>query len=765
METENKDNKDIATQMTEEERIVEAGLLHQQKTEQNTEDSSLQQSDKDEEALTKSVKLEYETLAKPEIGHVEEQSEVVHSVPEDIAKDEKSDSNRETPSEEGSVSAELPADITAEQEENEDGSVVLPTQEQKEEQKEDDVEEKLIKRGRKKKEELLSEDTTASKDVPPVEQTDAPLVIAEQLSLMQIEELNLLTQQVLEHDDFHKIKEAFLLLRNRYEQLEDEFEQNSLISISEKSKTDQVSEEDIVPIDTSETSNEIDELKNQFSIFKGHLKKYSFLRKQHGERIEAEKIRNYELKKQILEELKQLIESEETLQKTWEDFKRLQQQWKEIGQVPPNQSQDLWNSFNHLVDMFLDKVKINRELRDLDYKKNLEAKIEICEKIEDLFIEESIDNAFKRLRDLQTLWRETGPVPSDKREEINERFANSIEKLIQKRRDIYESFRQQLEQNLELKKALVVKIKDVNEQDLTTPKAWIKKTEEVEELMKMWKTIGPVHKKYNEQIWQEFRQEMSRFFEEKKQYFKKMKDEQMENYNKKLLLCKQAETLQESNEWKKTTAELISLQNEWKTIGHVPHRYSDTIWKRFRQACDGFFNRKQEYFSNLDKNEEVNLKAKQELIEQMVAYEFGDDNKENLKFIKDFQRKFFDIGRVPIKQKDEIQKKFQSAVDSLLEKLNIDKVEKRKFDLKEKYQNMSDTPAGQAGMKKEVFGISSKINKLESDIQLWENNIEFFAKSKNADLLTKEFREKIEKGKADLLILKEKQKMLKNMMK
>ncbi len=609
------------------------------------------------------------------------------------------------------------------------------------------------KRGRKKKEEPGTDSPEVSHEIIEI----PPLVTREELVAFDLKQLIEKTEEVLENEDFAGVKAAMILIRNRYDEIEHEIENQVLVIETEPKSED-------VPEVSEETSGEKNVFNEQKELFSKLLNKYSRIRKQHIEKLEAEKLRNYDLKKQILEELKQLIESEETLQKSWEDFKRLQQQWKEIGHVPPAQSQDLWNSFNHLVDLFLDKVKINRELRDLDYKKNLETKLEICEKIEELLLDESIDNAFRRLGELQTLWRETGPVPSDKREEINARFSASIEKLKEKRKEYYFQFKEELEHNLEVKTALVVKIREINEQEISSAKVWGTNSDAVDELMKLWKNTGPVPKKHNEEIWKEFRQEMNKFFAEKKAFFGKLKDELLENYNRKQLLCKQAESLQESTDWKKTTQELIELQNEWKTIGPVPHRYSDNIWKQFRNACDIFFNRKKEYFSNIDKLEEENLKAKQELIEQMLTYKFGEDNRANLDSIKDFQRRFFDIGRVPIKEKNAIQLSFQKAVDSLLEKLKIGKDEKRRFEMKPRFENQGSPRTGHGDVQKESFAISSKISKLESDIQLWENNIEFFAKSKNAEILIRDFRDKIEKAKAELLILKEKQKLMKGMM-
>lgn len=604
-------------------------------------------------------------------------------------------------------------------------------------------------RKRKKKEVPAEETIPSTEEAPIVEEKTLTEEEVSQFSLPQLIEAG---NRILVSEDFGKIKPLFILIRQRYDDIVREEEQKALIEKDLSLENDQVEV-------TAEPNADL------HVEFKSLLSTYSKLRKENTNRVEAEKLRNLDIKNAILEELSVLVDNDETLQKTWEDFKRLQQQWKEIGHVPQANNQDLWNRFNHLVDRFLDKVKINRELRDLDYKKNLESKIDICEKIEALLINDSIEQSFKKLREYQSQWRETGPVPSDKKDEMNARFQMAIEKLSEKRKVLIDHYRNRLDENLELKNALIIKLKQINELDLTSVKTWTSKTKEVEDLLQMWKGIGPVPKRDNPLIWEVFKSEMNLFYAEKKKFFEGIKNEQMDNYNKKLLICKQAESLQESTDWRKSTEELIALQNEWKNIGPVPHRYSDTVWKRFRTACDSFFKRKHDYFSNIGATEEINLKAKQQLIEEMSAFEFGADNKQNLAAIRDYQRRFIDTGRVPIKEKDAIQLKFQQTVNSLLDKLKISKEEKLRFDFKNKYESMASSDQGQSNLKKESFSLGNSISKLESDIQLWENNIEFFAKSKNAELLTREFRQKIENAKAELLILKEKQKMLRGLSK
>lgn len=606
--------------------------------------------------------------------------------------------------------------------------------------------------------EIKTKKQEPQKSEPKEESDNLPLVSLEEIKDFDFPQLIEKSESILECTDFPKIKEAFAIILVRQKELEQEYLQKLLLEKNNKVEQETEKEEN-----TEEQEAEVDpllELKQKFESIKA---KYSKLRKEFQQKQEAEKLRNFELKNELLNELKTLIDSEETLKQTWEDFKNIQQKWKEIGHVPHTQNQELWNNFNFLVDKFLDKVKLNRELRDLDSRKNLEAKIEICEKIEELLLSDSIEDSFKKLRDLQIKWREIGPVPSSNREELNTRFLEALDRINLKRKESYEGYRNQLEKNLELKQAFIVKIKEINEVEPKTVNEWSKKTKEVEELLKMWRSVGTVPKKDNNIIWDNFKSEINLFFDIKKKYFERLKEEQLENYNKKLLLCKQAEALQDSTDWRKTTEELISLQNEWKEIGTVPRRYSEVLWKRFRGACDVYFNNKQKHFANASEIENKNLQLKEELIEEMSKFEFSEDNQQNLLAIKEFQRKFFGIGRVPIKQKDKIQSKFQENVNNLLNKLNISKKEKRDYDLKNKYENMASSKGGEENLRKESFHISNKISKLESDISLWENNIEFFAKSKNADLLTREFRDKIEKAKAEVVIQKEKLKMLRSM--
>ncbi|MBO5854038.1 MAG: DUF349 domain-containing protein, partial [Bacteroidales bacterium] len=370
-----------------------------------------------------------------------------------------------------------------------------------------------------------------------------------------------------------------------------------------------------------------------FNIFRDNKNKFN-------ESLEEQKLANLQLKNAILEELKQLINSEETLKKTYDEFRVLQDRWKEIGQVPAAEITNLWNNYHFLIEKFYDKVKINRELRDLDLKKNLEAKIELCEKTEELLLEKSVTKAFKLLQKYHDEWKEIGPVPQEKKDEIWERFKNTTDKINQIRREHYSKIQDEQQANLDAKVAICEKIEELLNDNISSIGAWQKKSNEVNELFKVWKSIGPAQKKQNDEIWNRFKGSMDLFFNNKKEFFSKLKEQQIDNYNRKIQLCVEAEAIAESREWKKATDQIKKLQEEWKKIGPVPKRHSDKIWKRFRSACDTFFTNKSEHFSGIKGVEDENLRLKRELLERIKAYEITSNRSENMEAIKAFQREW-----------------------------------------------------------------------------------------------------------------------------
>lgn len=558
------------------------------------------------------------------------------------------------------------------------------------------------------------------------------------------EQLVEILEETVKETDISKIKTRVALikvsfLKNTKEEQHDEIEQ----SLSEDNNKEQAIETD--PLE--------ERFNLAFSIYKQNKVRFN-------EELEKTKLTNLEAKKEILEELKELINSEETLKKTYDHFRELQERWKEVGMVPRSEVNNLWQSYHFLVEKFFDMVKINKELRDLDLKKNLESKIELCEKAEELLIETSIIKSFKELQKLHETWKDMGPVPADKKDEIWDRFKAATDKINERRREHYLSLAEQQKGNFEAKSVLCEKADEILARENTNMKDWQENTNEMNELFKVWRTIGPAPKKENDEIWARFKSSLNTFFENRKEYFNEVKGQQLDNYNLKLDLCTQAEAMQDNTDWKKTTDELIRLQKEWRKIGPVPRKFSDKIWKRFRAANDHFFNLKAQYYSNIHEHEAKNLEDKKALIEQVKKQEFGDDKNENLNLIKDFQRKWMDIGHVPIKEKEKLQNEFRKAIDIQLEKLKISAMEISTMNFKSKVESMKDDPNARKVIGRERNFLLNKINKLKEDINLWENNLGFLANSKKADVLKMEFNKKIDKAKQDLKVMEAKLKYL-----
>jgi hypothetical protein len=507
------------------------------------------------------------------------------------------------------------------------------------------------------------------------------------------------------------------------------------------------------------TADELEKRFNDaFSIYRD--KRQVFLDNQ-----EHLKHKNLEAKKIILEELKALIESDESLKKTYDEFKVLQEKWKDIGMVPKNEVNNLWQSYHFLVEKFFDKVKINKELRDLDLRKNLEAKMELCEKTESLLLESSVLKSFKQLQKYHQQWKEIGPVMQDKKDEIWERFKNATDKINQRRREHYDKLQESYGNNLLAKTALCEKAEEMLNIENNSIKDWQNTTDQITELLKVWKTIGPAPKKQNDDIWDRFKTTLDSFFAGKKEFFQKIKDEQLNNYNLKLDLCAQAESLKSSTDWRKTTQEFIRLQNEWRTVGPVPRKLSDKIWKRFRGACDEFFNSKSAFFTNVGKNEGDNLKLKEDLIRKVDEFSFGEDKAANLETLQGFQREWTEIGHVPIKEKERLQNEFRIVINKQLDKLKISKTEIQNINYRNRIEGLKDTPNSDRIMGSERVMLMNKKKKIEEEILLWENNIGFFSHSKKSAQMKEEFERKIEAAKQEVAVLNDRIKLIDKEMK
>jgi hypothetical protein len=490
------------------------------------------------------------------------------------------------------------------------------------------------------------------------------------------------------------------------------------------------------------------------------LEKYKEKKTDYNKVQEAEKYENLKKKYDIIDKIKDLVNREESINKTFHDFRLLQNEWHTTGVVPQSSLKDLWENYHHYVEIFYDYIKINKELRDLDLKKNLETKVLLCEKAEELLLEPNPVNAFRSLQDFHNQWREIGPVPPESKNEIWERFKEATSQINKRHHEYFEKQKDDQRKNLETKIALCEEVEAVNLLEMKNFRDFDERADKVVELQKMWRTLGFAPKKQNNRVYQRFRDACDAFFEKKRGFYADNKEIQLNNLQLKMELCIQAEALQESTDWKATSDALIKLQKEWKEIGPVPRKQSERSWKRFRKACDHFFNRKAVFFAELDTSYEDNLKAKLAIIEELVKFEPGADVQAAFERLKELQRKWTDIGFVPFNMKDEITNKYRNALNMEFDKLKIGDEDKSILKYKTKLDNLKANPKASRKVRNERDKFFTKIKQLESDIVLWENNIGFFAKSTNADTMIREVEEKIENAKKLIKTLEEKVKMI-----
>ena len=471
--------------------------------------------------------------------------------------------------------------------------------------------------------------------------------------------------------------------------------------------------------------------------------------------LEQTKQENLKIKLEIIEELKKLIGGGETVGQTFSAFRELQTRWKATGPVPQANVKDLWETYNLYVENFYGFIKINKELRDLDLKRNFETKTSLCEQAEALLLEPSIVEAFHKLQKLHEEWRETGPVASEYKEQLWERFKEASTRINKQHQQYFDDIKAEQKKNLELKTGLCEQAEELSAAPLTSRKEWNKASAKLLEIQKVWKTIGFAPKKDNTRIYERFRAACDSFFEHKRTFYVRLKEEMEHNLQLKTEICQAAEQIMNSEEWKKTSDELIALQKRWKEIGTVPRRYSDAVWKRFRAACDTFFENKAKHFSSVDEQYKTNLESKRALLVEMTERGF-----ENMDFetIKNFQRRWSEIGFVPIKYKDAIQKEYKEVVDKLFAALRGEEQQRGMERFREKVSSMKSS--GDKRLRQQRDKLYNKVRQLESEIALLENNIGFFSRSKNAESMIRDVKEKIEKAKAEMNAAIEKIKLI-----
>ena len=465
---------------------------------------------------------------------------------------------------------------------------------------------------------------------------------------------------------------------------------------------------------------------------------------------EQEKEENLTKKLGILERMKFLTESQEDTNKIYDEFKKLQQEWNEIGQIPVAKVNELWKTYQLYTEKFYDMVKLNNEFREYDFKKNLEIKLHLCEAAEKLANEEDIISAFHQLQKLHQEFRDTGPVAKELREEIWTRFKTASTTVNRRHQQHFEALKEKEQRNLD-EKTVICEIVETMEYDtFTTFQDWENKTQEVIALQAKWKTIGYAPQKMNVKIFERFRSACDEFFKRKAEFFKSVKENMSGNLEKKKELCEKAEALKDSTDWK-TTAEVLSkLQKEWKTIGPVPKKYSEMIWKRFIGACDYFFDQKNKATSSQRSVEQENMVLKKEIIEKLNAINAQETPKEDAdNTIRELMKEWNTIGHVPFKEKDKLYKQYHAIIDKLFDKLNLSASQK-------KLSNFKSNIGKEGNIYREREKLVRAYENMKNEIQTYENNLGFLtSSSKKGSNLVTEMNRKVEKLKADLeLILK-----------
>jgi len=622
-----------------------------------------------------------------------------------------------------------------------------PESETQEEEKTDEP----VTAEEKEDEEVKEESTSDSEEK---NKTDEPIVVPEKkkevvdyTKYTQIELVNAF-RDVLEKRDDENIKEEIDAIKSVFYKTLNENVEAAKKEFLEKGGN---IEEFVAPEDPYE--NDIKDL----------LKQYRQVRIELNKRLEVEKEENLKKKYEVIENIKGLINNEESINKTFNEFRELQREWREIGLVPQSKMKNLWDTYHFHVENFYDYIKINRELRDLDLKKNLEMKIKLCENAEELLLEPSIIKAFNTLQKYHERWREIGPVPREQKDDIWERFKAATSKINKRHQEFFETRKEDQKKNLEAKTALCEKVEEIDISEISNYKEWDEKSKELVKLQKVWRTIGFAPKKDNNKIYERFRTACDKFFDAKREFYAKNKELQQNNLQQKIDLCVQAESLKDSTDWKKTTQDFINIQKKWKEIGPIPRKHSDAIWKRFRAACDYFFDKKSEHFSGMDSEQVDNLKKKEELIEKVAGFKLSKDVDENLSKLKAFQREWTEIGHVPYKKKEEVQNKFREEINKLYDDLNINEEQRNILKFRSKMSSYSESNRGQNKMRLEREKYMNKLKQLENDLVLLDNNIGFFTESKNAESLIKDVQKKIEVTKKKIEFLKEKIRVIDEM--
>ncbi len=493
-------------------------------------------------------------------------------------------------------------------------------------------------------------------------------------------------------------------------------------------------------------------------VFKAEMGLIKERRQQQFREQEAEKEANLQKKLDIIEKIKAMVTSPEEASKTYQEFKALQQEWRDIKNVPAERANELWRNYQLYVEQFYDLLKLNSEARELDFKKNLEAKTFLCEAAEKLADEEDVISAFHQLQKLHQEYREIGPVAKELREEIWQRFKAASTVINKRHQQHFEDLRAREEENLTKKIALCEKIEAINKEEKKNSSDWERLTTEIINIQAEWKTIGFAPQKMNVKIFERFRAACDTFFANKAEFFKGMKDAFKENADKKRALIEKAKALQDSTEWRSTSDKLIALQKEWKTIGMVPKKLGDQLWEEFLGACNKFFEARNAQGVDQRKEEKQNMEKKLDVIERLkkLAEESSDNLQQEVqKLVEEYNA----IGHVPFREKDKLYKQYHEVLDKLYKELNVNVAKKRLNKFKDNLKQVAER--GENALDNERTRLMRQYDAIRQEVQTYENNLGFLtASSKKGNSLIEEMNRKIEKLKDDMKLVREKIKAI-----
>lgn len=497
-----------------------------------------------------------------------------------------------------------------------------------------------------------------------------------------------------------------------------------------------------------------DELEEQFKSLYSEIKEK---RAAYNAAQDALKAENLAKKREIISKINEIAEDADNVNRQYSTVQQLQQDFKAIGEVPSENDTEVWKSYQVAVERFYDLLKMNKELRDYDFKKNLEQKQALCAEAEALDEEADIVDAFKKLQQLHTSWREIGPVSKEIREELWTRFKNASAVINKKYQSFFEERKAKEKKNAEGKEALCVKIEAISTDNLKTYAAWDEATKAIIGLQEEWKKLGFASRKVNTELFARFRKSCDEFFAKKAEFFKRMKDELAANLAKKIELCEKAEALKDSTEWKKTTDALIALQKEWKTVGPVVKKHSDVVWKRFIAACDAFFEEKKKQNVNVHSVEHENLKQKKDIIAQINSILENKETEDAPNKVRELMKKWQEVGHVPYKEKDKVYAEYKAAIDKAFEQLDMKAKKARMANFANSINQMSDTGKVYHERERLVRAYEMKSQELKT----YENNLGFFnAQSKSGNSLVKEMERKIANIKEEIAMLEQKIKLI-----